>query len=208
MTIGLLKEPEGEKRVALLPESVQTLVKMNVKVIVENGAGAQAFADDESYKKAGAEVAGRTTVLQNADLAICINPPQEGDMSQLRPGQAWMSVFQPLTNKSLVEDFVARKVSSFSLDIIPRTTRAQAMDVLSSMATVAGYKAVLLAATTAPRFFPMSMTAAGSITPSKILILGAGVAGLQAVATARKLGAVVEAFDVRAAAEEEVKSLG
>jgi len=208
MTIGLLKEPEDERRVALLPESVQTLVKMNVKIVVEHNAGATAFADDAAYTKAGAEIAERNAVLKNADLVIGISPPQTGDTNQMREGQAWMSVFQPLTNKNLVEDFLAKKISSFSLDIIPRTTRAQAMDVLSSMATVSGYKAVLLAATQSPRFFPMFMTAAGSITPSKVLILGAGVAGLQAIATARKLGGVVEAFDVRAAAEEEVKSLG
>lgn len=208
MTIGLLKEPEGENRVALLPENVQTLVKMNVRVKVENNAGAKAFADDEFYKKAGAEVSDRNSVLKNSDFVICINPPQSADLAQLREGQCWMSVFQPLLNKNLVEEFLSKKISSFSLDIIPRTTRAQAMDVLSSMATVAGYKAVLIAATHSPRFFPMFMTAAGSITPSKVLILGAGVAGLQAISTSRKLGAVVEAFDVRAAAEEEVKSLG
>lgn len=208
MTIGLLKEPDSENRVALLPESVQALVKMNVKLKVENNAGAKAFADDDSYKKAGAEVTDRSSVLKNSDLVICINPPQPSDLAQMREGQCWMSVFQPLTNRSLVEEFLSKKISSFSLDIIPRITRAQAMDVLSSMATVAGYKAVLVAATHSPRFFPMFMTAAGSITPSKVLILGAGVAGLQAIATSRKLGGVVEAFDVRAAAEEEVKSLG
>lgn len=208
MTIGLLKEPEGENRVALLPESVQTLVKMNVKVNTERGAGENAFANDDAYSKAGAEIADRDAVLKNSDFLICIHPPQSGDIARLHEGQCWLSVFQPLTNKNLVEEFLAKKVTSFSLDIIPRTTRAQAMDVLSSMATIAGYKAVLLAATHSPRFFPMFMTAAGSITPSKVLILGAGVAGLQAIATARKLGAVVEAFDVRVAAEEEVRSLG
>jgi len=208
MTIGLLKEPAGENRVALLPESVQTLAQMNVKVIAEQGAGLGAYADDSHYQKAGAQIADRDSVLKNSDLLICINAPQKEDLNTLREGQCWLSVFQPLTNKSLVEEFLSKKVTSFSLDIIPRTTRAQAMDVLSSMATVAGYKAVLLAAANVPKFFPMFMTAAGSITPSKVLVLGAGVAGLQAIATARKLGAVVEAFDVRAAAEEEVKSLG
>ncbi|HXH17704.1 MAG TPA: Re/Si-specific NAD(P)(+) transhydrogenase subunit alpha [Chitinophagales bacterium] len=208
MTVGLLKEPEGENRVALLPESVQMLIKMNVKVKAEKNAGARAFADDEQYQKAGAELADREAVLKTSNLLICINLPQKDDLSQLHPGQAWMSVFQPLTNRYLVEEFLQKKITSFSLDIIPRITRAQAMDVLSSMATVAGYKAVLLAAVHSPKFFPMFMTAAGSITPSKVLILGAGVAGLQAIATARRLGAVVEAFDVRAAAEEEVKSLG
>ena len=141
-------------------------------------------------------------------MIIGINPPTESEIEKLKVGQTLLCVFQPLSNKPLVEKLQGLKVTSFSLDNVPRTTRAQSMDVLSSMATVAGYKAVLTAAAMSPRFFPMFMTAAGSIIPSKVLILGAGVAGLQAIATARRLGAVVEAFDVRAAAEEEVKSLG
>ncbi len=208
MTIGLLKEPAFENRVALLPEAVQTLVKMKVNVVVEKEAGVKAFAADALYQSAGAEISERNALMKNADFIVGIHPPEKSDLDALREGQVWMSVFQPLLNKPLVETFLQKKVTAFSLDIIPRTTRAQAMDVLSSMATVAGYKAVLMAAVNSPRFFPMFMTAAGSITPSKALILGAGVAGLQAIATSRKLGAVVEAFDVRAAAEEEVKSLG
>lgn len=207
MTIGLLKEPEGEHRVALLPESVKTLVDLKTTVMVEGDAGASAYSTDEDYQAVGASTTNRQSVLQ-ADLIIGINPPDQEEIDQLKPGQTLLCIFQPLSNKPLVERLQSLKVTSFSLDNVPRTTRAQSMDVLSSMATVAGYKAVLQAAATAPRFFPMFMTAAGSIIPSKVLVLGAGVAGLQAIATARRLGAVVEAFDVRAAAEEEVKSLG
>lgn len=207
MTIGLLKEPQSENRVALLPESVKALTDLKANVLVETNAGAGAFASDEDYTQSGAQISDRTTVL-SADLLIGINPPEESELNALNAGQVLLCIFQPLSNKPLVEMLQNLKVTSFSLDNVPRTTRAQSMDVLSSMATVAGYKAVLLAASNAPRFFPMFMTAAGSIIPSKALVLGAGVAGLQAIATARRLGAVVEAFDVRAAAEEEVKSLG
>ena len=207
MTIGLLKEPAGENRVALLPESVKALVALQAQIVVESSAGARAFSSDEDYKEAGATVADRSAALA-ADVVVGINPPTSAETDALKAGQVLICVFQPLSNKALVEKYMALGISSFSMDNIPRTTRAQAMDVLSSMATVAGYKAVLLAASNAPRFFPMFMTAAGSIVPSKALILGAGVAGLQAIATARRLGAVVEAFDVRAAAEEEVLSLG
>lgn len=207
MTIGLLKEPDGENRVALLPESVKALVALKTEIIVESKAGAKAFSPDALYTDAGAKISQRKEVL-SADLVLGINPPTDSELANLKAGQVLMSVFQPLSNKELVEKLMSLQVTSFSMDNVPRTTRAQSMDVLSSMATVAGYKAVLLAASHSPRFFPMFMTAAGSIIPSKVLVLGAGVAGLQAIATARRLGAVVEAFDVRTAAEEEVKSLG
>ncbi len=207
MTIGLLKEPDSENRVALLPESVKPLIALKVQIIVESGAGDRAFSPDTVYEAAGAKIAKRSEALA-ADLVLSINPPSNKEIEGLKPNQAMMSAFQPLANKALVEQLMNLKVTSFSMDNVPRTTRAQSMDVLSSMATVAGYKAVLMAASQSPRFFPMFMTAAGSIIPSKVLILGAGVAGLQAIATARRLGAVVEAFDVRTAAEEEVKSLG
>lgn len=207
MTIGLLKEPDGENRVALLPESVKALVALKAEIIVESKAGAKAFSPDALYTDAGAKLSQRKDVL-SADLVLGINPPTDSELANLKAGQVLMSVFQPLSNKELVEKLMSLQVTSFSMDNVPRTTRAQSMDVLSSMATVAGYKAVLLAASHSPRFFPMFMTAAGSIIPSKVLVLGAGVAGLQAIATARRLGAVVEAFDVRTAAEEEVKSLG
>lgn len=207
MTIGLLKEPDGENRVALLPESVKALVALKAEIIVESKAGAKAFSPDALYTDAGAKISQRKDAL-SADLVLGINPPTDSELANLKAGQVLMSVFQPLSNKELVEKLMSLQVTSFSMDNVPRTTRAQSMDVLSSMATVAGYKAVLLAASHSPRFFPMFMTAAGSIIPSKVLVLGAGVAGLQAIATARRLGAVVEAFDVRTAAEEEVKSLG
>ena len=207
MIIGLLKEPSGENRVALLPENVKTLIALNVELIVESQAGTAAFTTDSEFGKAGAKIGQRRDVL-SADLVLGINPPTDPELEDLKAGQVLMSVFQPLSNKQLVEKLMSLQITSFSMDNVPRTTRAQSMDVLSSMATVAGYKAVLLAASNSPRFFPMFMTAAGSIIPSKVLVLGAGIAGLQAIATARRLGAVVEAFDVRTAAEEEVKSLG
>jgi NAD(P) transhydrogenase subunit alpha len=207
MTLGLLKEPDGENRVALLPESVKALIALKVQVHVETSSGNSAFAADADYEAVGAKIVSRAEAL-SSEVIVGINQPADSELAALKAGQVLIAVFQPLTNKPLVEQLMAKNVTSFSLDNIPRTTRAQAMDVLSSMATAAGYKAVLQAATHSPRFFPMFMTAAGSIIPSKVLVLGAGVAGLQAIATARRLGAVVEAFDVRAAAEEEVKSLG
>ncbi len=207
MKIGLLKEPDHEHRVALLPESVKTLTDLKTEVIVEKNAGARAFAADSEYESAGGLCTSRVEALA-CDIVLSIHPISDQEINGLKPEQVMISAFQPLGNKALVEKLISIKTTSFSLDNIPRTTRAQAMDVLSSQATVAGYKAVLMAASAAPRFFPMFMTAAGSIIPSKVLVLGAGVAGLQAIATARRLGAVVEAFDVRTAAEEEVKSLG
>jgi NAD(P) transhydrogenase subunit alpha len=208
MTIGILKEAVNENRVALLPEHVIALKKLNVTVICENGAGLHAFAPGADYQKAGAEEVSREKVLKDADLIVSISMPSAETISQLRSGQAFVGGLNPIVNKALVNDFASKGVSSFSLDFIPRTTRAQAMDILSSMATISGYKAVLDSAIRLPRFFPMFMSAAGTIKPAKVLILGAGVAGLQAVAVARKLGAVVEVFDVRAAVKEEVKSLG
>lgn len=208
MTIGILKESGGERRVALLPESVAALIKMNVRVMVEKDAGANAFAPDEAYTAAGAVIAGRSEIISGSDLIIQINPPETAELSQYRKNQVLLAVLNPYFNTSLVQKLAEAGVTAFSMDIVPRTTRAQSMDILSSMATVAGYKAVLTAANTLPKFFPMFMTAAGTITPAKVMILGAGVAGLQAIATSRKLGAVVEVFDVRAAVKEEVIGLG
>ncbi len=208
MTIGLLKEPDYENRVAMLPESVLTLVKMNVTMLVEKGAGERAFASDEAYQQAGAKIETRANIIKNADLVLHINPPAKEELELLKEGQVLTAVLNPYFNKDLVKDLARKNVTSFSLDVIPRTTRAQAMDILSSQATAAGYKAVLTAANTLPKFFPMFMTAAGTIKPANMLILGAGVAGLQAIATARKLGAVVYVFDVRAAVKEEVMGLG
>jgi len=208
MIIGLLKEPEYENRVAMLPESVSTLVKMNVTMLVEKGAGERAFASDEDYQQAGAKIDSKANVIKNADLVLKINPPTKEESELLKEGQIFTAVLNPYFNKEIIKDLAKKNITTFSLDVIPRTSRAQAMDILSSQATAAGYKAVLTAANTLPKFFPMFMTAAGTIKPANMLILGAGVAGLQAIATARKLGAVVYVFDVRAAVKEEVVGIG
>ncbi len=208
MTIGILKEISDENRVAMLPESVSALVKMNVTMLVETGAGLAAFANDAEYEKAGAKVAKKADVIAQSDVVIKIQPPTTEETAMLKDGQVLLSVLNPYFNTALVKELAAKNITAFSMDVVPRTTRAQAMDILSSMATVAGYKAVLTAANTLPKFFPMFMTAAGTIKPANMLILGAGVAGLQAIATSRKLGAVVYVFDVRAAVKEEVVGLG
>ncbi len=208
MIIGVLKEDSPECRVAMLPESVAALTKLSVKVMVEKDAGTRAFATDAEYESVGALIASRSDILGKADLLVRINPPQEEELAHIRASSVLLAVLNPFFNPALVSSLAGRGITSFSMDVVPRTTRAQSMDILSSMATVSGYKAVLTAANTLPKFFPMFMTAAGTITPAKVLILGAGVAGLQALATARKLGAVVEVFDVRSAVKEEVVGLG
>ena len=207
MTIGLLKEPAHETRVSLLPEAVATLTKKNIIVLIETGAGEKAFSRDEDYQKSGAKVVSRNEVLQSSNLILSINALSPQD---LMPQQStiMLGVYQPLYNQSTMQQWAEKGLTTFSLDMLPRTTRAQSMDVLSSQANISGYKAVLAAAHLYPRYFPMFMTAAGTIAPAKILILGAGVAGLQAIATARRLGAVVEVFDTRPAVREEVISLG
>ena len=209
MTLGILKESDGEQRVAVTPDALPGLMKLGFQsVFVERGAGSHAFFDDASYEKQGAQVADQSSVIKQSKVLLMIQAPSKSVIDQLSAGQILIGQFNPLLQHAVVEALLQAGVSAFSLDLAPRSTRAQALDVLSSMATVAGYKAVLTAATHLPTFFPMSMTAAGTIKPAKVLILGAGVAGLQAIATARRLGAVVEAFDVRAAAKEEVLSLG
>lgn len=208
MILGLLKEKGDETRVALLPENVKNLTSQKVEVLVEEGAGNKAFTSDEDFRDAGAKVVTREKIFEQADLLLQIQPPTDEDIATVRPEQVWISAFNPLWETGIVKKFLDKGTTTFSLDSIPRTTRAQAMDILSSQATVAGYNAVLEAALQLPTFFPMFMTAAGTIRPANVLILGAGVAGLQAIATARKLGAQVEAFDVRSAVREEVKSLG
>ncbi len=204
MTIGVLREGEGENRVVLLPEHISSLVKKSIDVLVEKDAGKRSFASDNAYKEAGAKVVSRSEVLKGADVIFSIQAPED----KIPEGKVLVSILSPLTSKKVVEDLAKSGVTSYSLDMIPRSSRAQAVDVLSSMATVAGYKAVLVAAAALPKFFPMFMSASGTIKPARVLILGAGVAGLQALATARKLGAVVEVFDVRTAVREEVVSLG
>ncbi len=207
MIIGLLKEPAFETRTSLLPEHVILLKKMNVELIIESGAGEKAFASDEKYKAEGATVGNRQEVLQRATVILSINTLSESDIQSAK-GKVLIGFFQALVNAKLISNWAQQNCVVFSMDMLPRTTRAQSMDVLSSQANIAGYKAVLLAANLYPKYFPMFMTAAGSIPPAKILILGAGVAGLQAIATSKRLGAVIEVFDTRPAVKEEVMSLG
>jgi NAD(P) transhydrogenase subunit alpha len=205
MTIGVLKEPSEETRVSFLPEAVTALTKKGVTVQIESGAGEKAFHNDEDYVKAGATIKSREAVVNSSDILVAIHPFAE--VANLS-AKIVIGMYQPLFNLPMMQQWAKLGITTFSFDMLPRTTRAQSMDVLSSQANIAGYKAVLLAANTYGRYFPMFMTAAGSIAPAKILILGAGVAGLQAIATARRLGAVVEVFDTRPAVKEEVMSLG
>lgn len=207
MTIGLLKEPAHETRVSLLAEAVATLTKKGITVVVETGAGEKAFCSNADYEKAGAQIKSRSEVISASDIVLVIHPIERSEIGNLKSKIA-VGVYQPLFNIEEMKNWATNNLTSFSLDMLPRTTRAQAMDVLSSQANIAGYKAVLTAATQYGRYFPMFMTAAGSIAPAKVLILGAGVAGLQAIATAKRLGAVVEVFDTRPAVKEEVMSLG
>ena len=212
MTIGLLKEPAHETRVSLLAEAVATLTKKGITVIVENGAGEKAFCSNADYEKVGAQIKSRSEVLSSSDLMLTIHQPEESEINPStgsgQKSKIIIGVYQPLFNADTMKQWAAAGITAFSLDMLPRTTRAQAMDVLSSQANIAGYKAVLTAANSYGRYFPMFMTAAGSIAPAKVLILGAGVAGLQAIATAKRLGAVIEVFDTRPAVKEEVMSLG
>lgn len=207
MTIGLLKEPAHETRVSMLAEIVTTVVKKGISVIVESEAGDKSSCNDSAYLEAGAQIKSRQEVLSEADVLLSIHQPTAAEIAALSP-KILVGVYQPLFNTEEMKVWAAKGMTTFSLDMLPRTTRAQAMDILSSQANIAGYKAVLTAANLYPRYFPMFMTAAGSIKPAKVLILGAGVAGLQAIATAKRLGAVVEVFDTRPAVKEEVMSLG
>lgn len=207
MTIGVLKEPLPETRVSLLPEHVGILKKLNVNVFIENNAGEKAFASNEKYMEAGAVIDSREKIIEKSDIVLTIHLPSSSEVDLLK-SKVLLGIFQPLYNVDFIKKLNESNVTVFSIDMIPRSTRAQSMDALSSQANIAGYKAVLLAANLFPRYFPMFMTAAGSIPPAKVLILGAGVAGLQAIATARRLGAVVEVFDTRPAVKEEVMSLG
>ncbi len=206
MELGVLKEPETESRVSLLPQEVQRLLKQGWNVWVEQDAGVRSAIPDQQYAEAGAQVADRTTVLQKSTVLLAIHPLADTD--HLRSEHVLIGVYNPWSQREWIAQLQERKVTVFSLDLIPRISRAQTMDVLSSMSTLAGYKAVLLAASHFPKIFPMMMTAAGTIRPATVFVLGAGVAGLQAIATARRLGAQVQAFDVRPEVKEEVESLG
>ena len=205
----------GENRVALVPTDVPALAKTGVEIAVESGAGVGALHKDEAYLSQGAKVEnGRARLLSRADTVLMVRGPgadpgfPQSDLDALRPGTALIGFLEPLAEPGLMKSLAGRNLTLFAMELIPRVTRAQQMDSLSSMATLAGYKAVLLAAQAAPRMFPLMMTAAGTLTPAKVLVIGAGVAGLQAIATARGLGAVVEAYDLRPAVQEQVESLG
>jgi NAD(P) transhydrogenase subunit alpha len=208
MTVGILCEPLPETRVSLLPEHIFFLKKHKIDVNIETNAGARAFSQDSLYIKEGAEVTSRENVLNISDIILTIHPLSPDDLKHLKSTAVVLGMYNPLSQPQLVKDWASKGLTTFSMDMLPRTTRAQSMDVLSSQANIAGYKAVLLAAMQLPKYFPMFMTAAGSIAPAKVMILGAGVAGLQAIATAKRLGAVVEVFDTRPAVKEEVMSLG
>jgi NAD(P) transhydrogenase subunit alpha len=210
MQVALLRETiADEQRVALIPESVKKLIAQKATVVVEAGAGLRAGFGDSEYTAAGATIeTDRKAILKDTDLLAAVNRPEADVVASLKAGALVIGFVRPLDEPAGLQPLVERKLTVFSMELIPRTTRAQAMDALSSMATVAGYKAVLVAADMLPRMFPLLMTAAGTVAPARVLVLGAGVAGLQAIATARRLGAMVEAYDVRAAAGEQVKSLG
>ncbi len=208
MKVGVPRErAEGEHRVALVPESVKKLVASGVAVVVEQGAGEGSFASDDQYREAGATIADADAAL-GADIVVKVAKPTLEEIAKLPPGAMLITTLQPLTNHDLVRALAERKATSLSMDAIPRVTRAQPMDSLSSQSNIAGYKAVLNAAAALPKFFPMLTTAAGTVTPARVFVIGAGVAGLQAIATARRLGAVVEAFDTRPVVKEQVQSLG
>jgi H+-translocating NAD(P) transhydrogenase subunit alpha len=215
MRIAVAKEIEVcERRVALIPDTVTRLAKQGLEVWVESGAGERSFFSDSDYEAAGATIISDTAKLWGeTDILLKVSPPQEredgrSEIDLLKEGAVLVSFLNPLGNPVVAQQLANRKVTALSMEMIPRTTRAQSMDALSSQASLAGYKAVLIAAAALPKYFPMLTTAAGTIAPAKVFIMGAGVAGLQAIATARRLGAVVEAFDIRPAVKEEVQSLG
>jgi NAD(P) transhydrogenase subunit alpha len=215
MKIAVAKEIEVcERRVGLIPDTVARLTKQGLEVWVEAGAGEKAFFSDADYAGAGATIIGNSEILwREADILLKVSPPQiredgRSEIDLLKPGAVLISFLNPLGNPVIAQQLAHRQITALSMELIPRTTRAQSMDALSSQASLAGYKSVLIAAAALPKYFPMLTTAAGTIAPAKVFIMGAGVAGLQAIATARRLGAVVEAFDIRPAVKEEVQSLG
>ncbi|MBI4208632.1 MAG: Re/Si-specific NAD(P)(+) transhydrogenase subunit alpha [Deltaproteobacteria bacterium] len=210
MTIAVPREIAAqEKRVSATPETVKKMASKGLQVKVQSGAGEGSFISDAAFQQAGALLEKDVKSLYgSADIVLKVQEPMVSEVQFLKEGAVILSFFQPLSNPDLVKSLAAKKISSFSMELVPRITRAQSMDALSSMATVAGYKAVLLAANESPKLFPLLMTAAGMVRPAKVFIIGAGVAGLQAIATAKRLGAVVRAFDTRPVVAEQVKSLG
>ncbi len=196
----------GERRVALVPELVPKLTKAGLEVLVQSGAGAAAGFSDPSYLERGARL--DPEIFQRADILLKVQPPTADEIGKMKEGSTLIGFLQPYTSAAEIRALAARNVTAFSMELMPRITRAQPMDALSAMSTISGYKAVLLAASRLPKFFPLLMTAAGTITPARVLIIGAGVAGLQAIGTAKRLGAVVEAYDTRPTVKEQVESLG
>lgn len=209
MIVAVPKETaEHEKRVSLIPETVKKLIDKGLEVIVEKDAGRASNYLDDRYEEVGASIAGREDLFSKADIFVSIQTPPEEDLNKLKPGTVLVCFLWALQHPELVETLKQQKITALGMDAIPRISRAQNMDALSSMSSIAGYKAALIGANELDRYMPMMMTAAGTIAPGKVLVLGAGVAGLQAIATAKRLGAVVEAFDIRPAVKEQVESLG
>ena len=207
--VGVVKETHpGETRVALSPEIAKKFVSAGVKVLIQRGAGASASFIDDAYAAAGAELVNRAAVLKGADALLTVRPPAQGDVAQLGAGVTVVGLLDPSRHRPLLNALAAKKITAYAMELLPRTTRAQVMDALSSQANLAGYRAVIEATAVYGRAMPMMTTAAGTITPARVFVMGAGVAGLQAIATARRLGAVVTATDVRPAAKEQVQSLG
>jgi NAD(P) transhydrogenase subunit alpha len=207
MIVGVPKETiPGERRVALVPELVPKLTKAGLEVVVESGAGAEAGFLDESYTEKGARL--KPDVFHGSDILLKVQPPTAEEIGKIHAGATLIGFLQPYSNGPNIQALAARPVTAFSMELMPRITRAQSMDALSAMSTVAGYKAVLIAANRLPKFFPLLMTAAGTLTPARVFVIGAGVAGLQAIGTAKRLGAVIEAYDTRPAVKEQVESLG
>lgn len=205
-TIGILSSAD-DPRIAIVPETVDKFLKVSTAILLEKGSGETAFIPDSNFN-GKLELASRDEVLNKADILLSALPPHGSDLDKIKPGATVVSMFAPYQVPGIADPFKAKGIQAYSLDMIPRSSLAQSMDVLSSMASLAGYKGVLVAASMLPRYFPMLMTASGTIKPAKVLVLGAGVAGLQAIATAKRLGAVVEVFDTRKAVKEEVESLG
>src|SRR5882757_4424002 len=206
MIVSVPKEiAPGERRVALVPDLVAKLTRAGLQVAVQTGAGDAAGYPDSAFSAQGARLEGE--VLAAADVVLKVQPPSIDEVGRLKEGATLICMLQPYSNIAGIQALAARRVTAFSLELMPRITRAQPMDVLSAMSTASGYKAVLIAAGHLPKFFPLLMTAAGTVTPARVFIVGAGVAGLQAIGTAKRLGAVAQAYDLRPAAKEQVQSL-
>ncbi|HQL53856.1 MAG TPA: NAD(P)(+) transhydrogenase (Re/Si-specific) subunit alpha, partial [Phycisphaerae bacterium] len=210
MKIAVPKETrDGERRVALVPESCKKLIGKGLEVAVQSGAGSASFFDDDAYRAVGATLATDAAgLLGGADFVLMVQPPTAAEIQQMRAGAMLLTTLLPIKNRDAVRRLAERNITAFSTDCIPRTTRAQSMDTLSAMSNIAGYKAVLIAANALCRYFPMAMTAAGTIFSAKVFVIGAGVAGLQAIATAKRLGATVSATDTRRVVAEQIQSLG